>query len=382
MDQNNIEPPAHQRSTSRRREVHHCPHCPRQYTTSTWLDNHIKVKHITRWDQRKPAISTNVDVVRLSRSPQESQPCALATDLQKMSSLLKQFGSLIDDIVPRLQEFGEVSSTSCPIDRNNLRTLKRRASSPDLREGEGPRRTGTPVYSSRASVPQASEPVRSDEPRPQNTDPVTTSFDDHRFTMDQSDYSPSVASHASTGHTQVSRLLPPQEKPLGSKFFQRQLHGESSQAPSLQEQANDTNPIEHVSGYQHESLTTRHGSALTLASSTQLLPDTQSLQSCNMSLQKPYQHNSSSQTLKSCPDCFPLGPQFSDGFDGILQECGFSSDSLIADSSDAFDFLEQVKGEPTNEDDPFTGTSEYTNWLSTLTKGIIPNYLASTIHQR
>lgn len=385
MDQHNIEPLAQERSISRQRETHRCPHCPKQYTTPKWLDNHIKIQHTTRGGRGRPGILTDIGV-QLSQSPPESHSSALVADLEKLSSSLRQFTSLIDDIVPRLREFGEGSSRSCSIDRSHPQNLKRRASSPDLREREGLSRTGISAYSAGGSVPQASEPVRGGEPRPQNIGPITTSFDDRPCKTNESDYPPSVAPYNSTRHAQMSRLLPPQENApsspiIGSELPQRQLHGESSQGPSLREQANDAKPFEQVSVYQHESLPTRHELALTLPNTTQLLPDAQPLQSCNMSLPKPNQHNPTLQTLKSYSDSFPLEPQFGDVFDGILQECRFSSDSLIADSSDAFDISGQVEGTPMKEDDLFSGTSEYMNWLSTLSKGTTPYFLANTIHR-
>lgn len=155
MDQDNTELPTNRRSFSKQREIYRCPHCPKKYKTSTWLTNHIMVKHSTRDDQEQPEISTNLGSVR-SQSSQESQCSVLVKDLQTMSAQLKQFIPLIQDAVPLLQILEEISPRS---DWGHLHSRMRSSSSLDLNDVEN-----ISTCSPEASLPRGSNSVRSSRP--------------------------------------------------------------------------------------------------------------------------------------------------------------------------------------------------------------------------
>lgn len=273
------ETPPSRRGLPNRRVGYYCRHCHKQYTTSTWLDKHIKDKHSAESTlersqsladiiNNRRGIANSALLLPQSSIPQELHHSSLIRDLQGMSSSLKRFLPLIDDLVTLLQEPNEVSSRAHSISQNHPRNLKRRASSQDVHEQN--KRQGTSTSASDLSLLRTDDLMYWDDFESQDASPATSVGGGDLRGFDSSEYALCVAQNPSFEQVQEIRLPFSQQtalssQALASEFPRKQRQSRPSRVPKTQsftgkmfetfqrQPQGNLSPCEQLASYPHKT---------------------------------------------------------------------------------------------------------------------------------
>lgn len=213
--------PSHRRLPNRH-VIHYCPYCSKQYTNPTWLEKHVKDKHsaefTSEWSQSladmiysRRSIANSATLLSQYSVPQELPHSSLIRDLQAMSSSLKSFLPLIDNLVTLLQDPSGIPSRAHSIDRDHLRDLKRCSSCQDLHEQN--KRRGPATSASDIAIPRTMDPMNLDDLENQNASPATTLFDGE---PDSSEHSRHFSRFSSFEQVQRVRVPLSQQNTLSS----------------------------------------------------------------------------------------------------------------------------------------------------------------------
>lgn len=250
-----------------------CPFCSKAYRTSTWLENHIKIKHTTAMTQEQSEIPAHINSsyhssmsnAMLLHAPfQESRRPGLTQDLPTTVALLKQLLPLMEGLLPVLEQLDGVSLCNPSMGRSNLRTPKRCASSPDLRGEQGAKlreldSSITGMYTSGNQIESQNHrggttshlciPMSSgDPPGSQYTGSMMASSEGSQFKIGSPHHSRGIPRHpyfeqAQGSEEVLSYISTPYSQDTNHRVLQRRHQWRPSQTPGCYSRPDNTTPV-------------------------------------------------------------------------------------------------------------------------------------------
>lgn len=339
------------------RHVGYCCHfCSKPYTSSTWLDKHIKEKHsaesafgrlqsLTDTIHNPRGIENRTILLPQSSIPQEFHHSNLVRDLQAMSSSLKRFIPLLDDLVALLQEPNDVSSRARSINQNHARNLKRRASSRVLHEQT--KRRGASTSNSNLPFLRTNDPIRWGNLDSQDASSATNLGEGDLYGFDGSEHALDTAHHPSFEQVQEVRLPFSQQTTLSAQAPagespRQQRKSSASRAPKTQSLTGNANhmfqtfprqkrghlsPREQLTSYPHGTSQARLATEWVLPESTGHMTRTPFQKSLDLPSHEQGQHPSPSKALQQSSDYLGPASQYDigDAFGQTPQQNGFEN---------------------------------------------------------